>query len=361
MYEFAVNRVVAVCEAAQASPDPSKRLCKRDLVTAFHRHMQCMQTNWMDKVHKRLRDAGGGTISEPNQATDDGRERDVRIFRLEDTDPGRADRDQLMPGEHLVGLFRSHSFRLETPRMVWMLRVKPSITACALARVDGLAKLWLSFEGVSANPESRYRPMSADAGDFVEKTTEIAHAALGSLRDAYHGALNAAVPERARPCMNFVDRRVRVSFADNNGFDFASLVDAMHIENAPFADALDGSFGSAAQDGAREVDDFVRRATGQLSPAADVQLDAATPGKAVVVCEAKNSLTIDDVVTRETVVAGLGSSLNMYPVPPGPSPIWNGAAYLRDISAARPLSARFANDKAIELDIELSRKMLAAA
>jgi len=384
-YELTINRVMKLCAFEETVDRKVPRLRGKKLLTAFYVQMQDMFAHHLDASFKAMVDRAEGAL-EPVSFKGRQRELEVEIFeergeRQHRTEPQdsaeieivdeRGKRQiqtvSLNPNEgagtptrrrrtdRLVGLFRSRRFRLKTERMIWDLRIRPSVTACAL-KGRGYTKLWWTFDGVPADAASEHRPSERDSVDFIRATSALAEVALPKLRDAYRDALEGDAASNAGhkyPELKFVDRNVRVSLADNNGLPFAKLVDAMSLRGADFADVLAGKYDDDSQKGAQELLQFIEDTSGHIPDARAVVLTPGDPSSAAIYCtiEVKDK-SADGKITH--VVAGLANSIDLLSSGLADSEdlrsINNRPALLRSLSAARPVSAMLANNSALQIE-----------
>lgn len=362
-YELTINRVMGLCAFEVSSSSNDKELKGKALARQFYEQMDDMFRHRLDEAYKAIekeaKRLGAGLESfESKRRT----ELDVEIFRerkssadSEEEFTGPPAEEDDGPSNRLVGLFKSRRFEFKTTTMVWDLRVRPSLTACALQRPDGLAKLWWTFEGVPLDAGARKRPTEEHAVEFIEATSKLAHVALPVLRKAYRKALQGVSKRKNRHLKEVQDltEEIRVSLADNNGLPFARLVDAMHLKGASFKDILNGAYGTETAKGAHEVREFITATSGQAPDDDAIRLSAEIPGIAAVYSTMEKS-PAGKTDQKVTVVSGLASSVDMITGEIPSNEQWrrinNKPDLVRTISAARPLSAKLANEGALRLD-----------
>ncbi len=360
-YELTINRVMGLCAFEVSSSQHDKELKGKALAKQFYEQMDDIFKHRLDEAYAAIDTEAkvlktGLKLFESKRRT----ELDVEIFRerkssadTEETPPSPRDED--VPSNRLVGLFKSRRFEFETKTMMWDLRVRPSVTACALQRPNGLAKLWWTFEGVPLDAGAQTRPTEKQAVEFIDTTNKLAHVAMPMLRKAYRKALEA-VSKRKNRRLRFVpdlNEQIRVSLADNDGLPFARLVDAMFLKGASFRDIRNGDYGAETAEGAREVLKFIKDTSGQTPSDDAIQLSAEIPGIAAVYSKVERE-PANSTDQKVTVVSGLASSVDMIMSDIPSDEKWrritNKPELLRTISAARPLSAKLANEGALELD-----------
>ena len=362
-YELVINRVMALCALEVASKQKDEQLKGKALVKLFHAQMEDIFKHRLAPMYSELEKKLKAYDLKRQGENERVAELEVDIFKE------GADSDEYgspvpagsnsRPTERLVGRFQSRRFHFKTKSLKWDLRVRPSVTACAVERLDGIAKLWFAFEGVPADPASAQRPSGNEAVEFMNATNEMAAVALPLLRTAYAASLDA-VTDRAASTIKPVDGHIQVSIADNNGLPFAKLVDAMFLKGASFADVRKGIYGEETAKGANEFVTFIQKASGRTPDDSSVEINTDLPGKAAVFCRFQD---VTSATGKDTFVAGLANSASMISAEINSTKEWrraeNKPELLRSVSAARPISAVIANERAKILDRELPGAMLA--
>lgn len=363
-YELSINRVMALCAFDKTLDASERRIQGKELVKLFYEQMDDIFKHRLNKIYSKLEQAdalkefvlkaqgGNARVAEPEidifkEARGDAADiKGVSAHLLKNADAPTTNR--------LVGRFQSRRFHFRTKSMKWDLRIRPSITACAVERMDGIAKLWWAFEGVPANSGAAARPTENEAVEFIKATNAIGEVALPLLRKAYVASLEA-VTHRSTSKLRPIDRHIRVSIADNNGLPFAKLVDALFLKGASFADVRKGRYDADAAKGAAELVTFIEKTSGRTPDDSSIEINTALPGMAAVYCKLDWPSTTAD--GKRTLVAGLANSASMISAEVPSTEEWrmaeNKPEVLRSVSAARPVSAVLANEGAKILDREL--------
>lgn len=341
-YELSVNRVLSLCTVDNLNyADCTDK--KKSVVADFRRQLAVMQKrldSMYDQVVTAAEDVCHWSQGDSKQQPADP-DQAVEVFVMppdSDNVPKGLERE---PQEHIVGLFPDRMVTLKSEGMEWLVRMRPSVTACALQRPDGRAKLWWSFEGVPANPEQDHRPSEKEAATFLSCTNAMAVVGLERLQAAYRDGLVEAIGAQDAK-LTVLPRRIRIMLSDNDGTPFAALVDAMNLSEVTFAEAKASDVPEVAE-GAREVTRFVKDVTGTAPKDETISLNTQLP-------QAKAVITTREIVdpkdgVPETIITGLARSAGMRAgyVPEEPfRKIEYSRRNLRSISAARPLSAKLA-------------------
>ncbi len=281
---------------------------------------------------------------------------DIEIFRMP-VDSVYVPPNLSRPvSEHVIGLFPSRKIECFIGDMKWILRVRASITACALKRPSGLPKLWWTFEGIPADPDPLNRPSEDQAADFISATNEMAERAIPKLCASYRDALFNEKEGYGR-AFDLLRHRICINMSDNNGELFAELLDAMNIRGASFSEVSHSeSYGANARVAAEEFKAFVKDVTGAPAPFDDttVKIHAEIAGLKALIYQYEH----EDPKRHEIILAGLsrssGARGGYAAVSNEQKRVENGEGYVRSTSAARPISAMLASREAILLDDKLS-------
>jgi hypothetical protein len=360
-FPLTVNRVMGLCafevnERPAQSRDTSE---KREIARQFHRQMEEMFSDRLPSVYAAIgHEAERLHLDLRDQHVLDEDDLEVTIIQGGGRDGSEAPLfrpppppgDPEPPRDPIIGLFQSRRFTARIGETTWDLRVRPSVTACILERDDQLSKLWWTFEGVPVDPVNP--PDEDDAVRFINATTVLAETGLPPLRAAYTETLRSVTgKERGKPRM--AKSQLRVSLADSTDPNFSRLVDAMHLTDVLFEEAAHTETGSLRA-GADEVVGFIRKASGGHRPKADdITLQTGSPGLAAVFSRPFRDHN-SSPQTRKFVIAGLASSIGMISSKLPIDPEWTRRTttpdMVRSASAARPLSARLADQGARELD-----------
>lgn len=358
-YELTINRVMGLCSFE--SQDERPELAGHDLVATFREQMAWIHEHQLDKLYQaiekaaRTRDVVFDFLPD-EEGSKNFHDPDLTIFP-ESEDPivsGATSRKKslaLASSKRLVGLFKSRRYRMVLNGMTWETRVRPSMTACALERPRGVAKLWWTFEGVPADAAAKRRPTEEDSVRFIGVTRELADEGMPLLRKAYAEGFRAS--EKREPGeVNCDTRSIRVSLADNDSRPFAKLVDAMYLNKAKFRDVCDGKFGEDAAASAKELLKFIEDAGGETPDPDGIKLETSQPGATAIYYTIPIDTGRDGKKT--CVVVGLASSVDMLSSNLTHSSEWleisKRPSLLRSVSAARPLSAKLANEQAMKFE-----------
>jgi hypothetical protein len=355
-YELTINRVMGLCSFGSKHRDG---LTGRDLVLHFRKQMIAIYDHQLPEIYRAitaaaLREKIKIEDLEEEEGTKAYYDPNVSIFP-ESEDPiisggtPRTRLSELNGTERLVGLFKSKRFLIHLGDMIWETRVRASVTACALERPGGLAKLWWTFEGVPADSGAAKRPTEKDSVAFIEATKYLADDVMPLLRTAYAAGYENVMGEGPGQ-VNCDTGSIRVSLADNDSRPFAKLVDAMNLRRAKFTDVRDGHFGEEAAACAKELLKFIADVSKKEPDPNMIELETSQPGATAIYYS--TPVADDGLTTR--VVVGLASSIDMLAPNPTGSIEWQRInkrpSLLRSVSAARPLSAKIANEQAMRLE-----------
>ncbi len=248
----------------------------------------------------------------------------------------------------LLALMPSRRMRCSVKGINWIVRTRATVTACALQMNGGFTKLWWTFEGIPADPKPERRPTELQATAFLKMTNQMAEEARPLLHLAYRDALARVGHKQEFPLLN---KQIRVSMSDNDDRELGVLFDAMSFSKLQPSEirANRSAEIAPARRAMLEFDDFVRKLTGIKvnPPDKAVHLADDVPGMRGIVYS-------KDDARRGPCVAGvarrLGSRSGDWFLSPELQMETKKESYLRAVSAARPLSAKLAHDKARELD-----------
>ena len=180
--------------------------------------------------------------------------------------------DELDYSSHLVGLLRSERMIARIGKTSWIIRIRASVTACALEVASGIPKLWWTFEGIPHDPNPDVRPSEKDTTLFLSIVRSLEESSLDHLAAAYFGAL-AEVTEvsHIKSEYDVGPERLRIRFADNDDAAVTAFINALrfrelapkYIKNAT-TDIL-----SLARQGMREFTKFLKDTNTAEDPAID--------------------------------------------------------------------------------------------
>jgi hypothetical protein len=135
--------------------------------------------------------------------------------------------EDLDHSSHLVGLIPSERLALRIAETDWIVRIRASVTACALEVANGLPKLWWTFEAVPKNRNPDCRPSEEDTAAFLSFVRDLETPALEYLNAAYFGALKEITGVGTKLTSQLGNERLRIRFADNNDIQYAALIYAL--------------------------------------------------------------------------------------------------------------------------------------
>lgn len=350
MFLLTINRVMGLCPFKFAQDDTAPRPEGLSLAQSFKKQMEDVDDHRLSPIYAMI--AEEAEEHDYKMTDNPGHDRSTgrRIMIVQDAEP---DAPAAVPGNPMVGLFRSRRVQMTKGEATWDLRIRPSITACALARKGGLTKLWWTFEGVPACSTADPPLSEQDAVDFVAVTNRCANAAIPLLREAYIKSFSTAL-DLSGDARSEHNERLRVSFADNNGRSFSKLIDALYLEGAPFGEIRRGGFDAETRKGAKELIEFIQKTGSERPKDNAVKLNAGDlPGLAAAYSNFVHEENEDGSKTH--IVTGLASSSRMLPSGFELPDEWRRATFrpehVRSASAARPLSKQLANDFAREIEL----------
>ena len=261
--------------------------------------------------------------------------------------------------DSLAGLLPYSKMEVRIGNTNWIVRTRPSLTACALQQGAGRTKLWWSFEGIPVPGPSGEGPTQEQSMQFVAMVDRLVEPALGFLRDEYHCILESN--SAARTTDFELQDYIRVNMADNETRPVAELIDAIYFRHAHVRDILDAPGDdrlSGAKPGLFELDRFAAEVTHKkLGIGHGVRVESASAGAKAVVCHRANfggryAALVTGFAQRPGSRDGFGPQS-------GPLFLSRGESSLRLLSPSRVLSARLA-DKEARLVDQRDRKMVAA-
>ena len=250
--------------------------------------------------------------------------------------------------DHLVCLLPSKKIDCTIGGVLWILRIRASMTGCVLERKRGLSKLWWTFEGIPANRNPARRPTEKEAAEFVSVSDEMARAAMEHLYDAFRQALSTVqgnVPE-----MSLLPDRISISLSDNDDRPVADLLDAMYFQGSSLAEIArsDKPALNLAREASLEFKKFVGDVTGHDNLKLDdrkIYVNDKIAGVRGLIWQ------YDDPEQRRQFVAGVarrsGVRAGYDLLSPELQSEQKTEGFLRASSAARPLSAMLASHHAI--------------
>jgi hypothetical protein len=172
---------------------------------------------------------------------------------------------------HLVGALAPELMHVTVEGREWTMRVRASVTACALEVANGLPKIWWTFEGVPSDPDPDNRPSEKETTDFLSFARSLEKPALDHLASAYFGALRTVIKKKAALDHELGDDRIRIRFADNNSAAYEALIDAIRYRGLTASRILQEEPGRLenAKKGVREFEEFVNATNTKVEPGID--------------------------------------------------------------------------------------------
>lgn len=266
-----------------------------------------------------------------------------------------------LPSSHLAAVFpRDHlTFQLSHAQLA--LRIRASVTACALEDPRGFPKLWWTFEAIPANPEKGDKLTLLQARSLLRFARELENDLLGHLNAAYFESL-AKVTNSEDLEGKLLDR-LHIRCVDSADEGIAALIDALRFR-VQSADELQHSEGQSLKVAKRALTTFNSFITHTND---DLAID---PGSA----EPETRLSGVEGVTARKVDRAKGdvAIVGIVQAPSEPTPYDHLSSVqklrsgelteerLRRLSPARRLSAELANDAAQQLDDLRHAKLMPA-
>lgn len=367
-YELIIYRFAAAAEVDPETAQLLKRPSKADLVGSFgaQRHEILRQDSFRD-AQKKIKDFAitkdknasfsSGTEGHGRRNSDD-LDDSSAIFSMP---PPVGWQTKRRPGgsSHLVALLPSDHLKLKIEQTTWSIRIRASVTACALETVSGFPKLWWTFEGVPDKPELDNRLSEDDVVSFFSFVSELEKPLLENLAIAYFNALSDVTRKADLPSkFKLADDRLKIRFADNNGETISALIRALrYSELSPVQlKETPGVSHQIAKQGMLEFERFVNETNTKIMPA--INPNNAHPEVELFGVEAVVAQR-DCKKSRTISVAGVAQ------LPGSRTPYDHLKAVrmrrlaektesrLRKISASRRVSGDFASREALLLDERL--------
>ena len=352
MYQLVSNRVMAICGFARPGAEQEVSILPRNEVAdRFYEQMDLLTRRnsgpYFDAVRLELKDYEPEDLKSDKYASkfsiEQGRKGNSSYFVGAHSLPARErNRDPI------VGRFPALHIKITIDGMSWDVLIRPTVTACLLERVDWLSKLWFNCEGVPANPLRM--PNENDAIKFIQVTTRLADLLLPRLREDYVAALERK-PASSGKC-NFDEARLRICLADVTDKSFSEVIDTLTLTKATFADLAAGKYGKIVDEGVKQVIHFAQRLSGAEPKPSEIEFRTNQPLLAALFCK-----PIEERATlgkHRYVMAGLASPMGMSLSDLPTDDQWKVDTYrpdlIRSLSAARPISARIADNAARGLD-----------
>jgi hypothetical protein len=271
--------------------------------------------------------------------------------------PDVDDHEDEESSTHLVGLLPSERLTCTIGKMTWLIRVRASVTACALEGPKGFPKFWWTFEGVPANPDPDARPTERDAVRLLALSSRIEDKALKLLAKAYFETLSGIIS--TDPAAQELEaERVRLRFADHGGDEVAALIDVLRFWGVTTTEITSAKSGQLrfAREGLRDLQSFVKDSVRSDTKPQAVQTEVST-----------KVIGVEAVYARQENAKGV-TATGFAQKSAGPTPYdhlrqvrdqrlrENAEVNLRAVSPARRFSGRLAGREAILLERSKKRE-----
>jgi hypothetical protein len=365
-FDLVTYRFGALAELSVESEQKLKenRPERDGLVEAFRKHRrQILDRPGFRAARALIAEAAGGTShylpgsNERARQPEDDFSAATDVFSMP---PALGIARKRRPGEpsHLVGLLPNDQLLITLDGMPWSIRVRASVTACALEVTDGFPKMWWTFEGVPAHPEKGHRLSQEDAERFLGFASRLEEQLLGHLETAYFDALGLVTGQTVKG--KLTPDRLRIRFADNNDQATSALINALRFRNVTTEEIRNGadSLRTAAQ-GMLEFERFVCGTNAQVAP--EIDPDEATAEvrvrgvEAVMACRDVHE-RFEDSEKSLLSIAGVAQNPGSRSAYDHLTPVkalrlrQNTEKRIRESSPSRRLSAQLAGYAALTLD-----------
>lgn len=274
--------------------------------------------------------------------------------------------DELDYSSHLVGLLRSKRMLAKIGRTDCILRIRASVTACALEVKSGVPKLWWTFEAIPAVGDPDVHPSEKDVRRFFSLVRPLETEAIDELAAAYFGALGEVTNvENMTPEDYDVGlERVRIRFADNDDASVTALINALRFRKLAAKQIEDGEgdISALAQEGMREFSLFVKHTNAKNDPPVDpyraeVDKKIKTPG--ILAVSSRQETDKDIIITGLAQRPGARTAFDHLDMAGQQRFVRFEEDRVRAFSAARRWTARLLADEALRL--ERARRQTAVA
>jgi hypothetical protein len=257
------------------------------------------------------------------------------------------------PNEHLVGLLPSRRMEVVIGGVAWIVRVRASITACALEQNCGSPKLWWTFEGIPSASGQYDDHTEKNSSELLKATNEMAQVGISGLYSAYFESLKELDGKRCRK-FDLLPDRIRVGMADSTDTALSRFMDTFYSDQVSMSDILQSNTYENIE--ARQLLDkfktFVSSATNRPVKITntDYFVESDAVGSRGLICRQF------DPISREIVLTGItqSNSFKLSRPPYGNKIIDGREGFLRAFSAARPISAMLASREGTFLDNRLN-------
>lgn len=345
-YDLTINRFGALA-GPHVKRAQSERHCDNKIIQLFQQQLQMMlDRGLVEKCHSRILEVVRAKSFLKDTA-------DFAVPPIEVSTMPMDEGEKIAKAPTLIGLLPPKRMIFEDEGMEWILRVRPSVTACALQEKGGLSKLWWTFEGIPATDDPAVRPTEKQVSSFVGWTEKLEQKAMEPLYTLYRDTLRnvSEVPPKE---FELGKERVQISMSDNDDRKVGSLLDALYLDGWEFEQIRDqdGKTPSLANQGLREFESLVSKIT---------EYDPEASGNSVATVEKmpgyralyyRHNHKEEDAL--QTVVAGLARRAENRParhfLSPGRQRLEKSEDILRERSAARRISAMLCQNEARTLE-----------
>jgi len=274
-----------------------------------------------------------------------------------------------LESSQLVALLPSEQFDVKLGGTEWALRVRASVSACALETEHGLPKLWWTFEGIPKDPDPDHRPTEDETVSFLSfvrkmDTGDKKNSVLNLLGDAYFDALAKVTQTPKQLSYSLGEERIRIRYADNNDVEYAALIEALRFRGLTASQIEDAKGDSlkVAKRGLHDFEKFVLETNApkdQIDPrTADVEKDVRLPGVDAVSarcdCPETSSVSIAGIAQRP----GSRTPYDHLTMVRQQRIAENRDTRIRARSAARQLSGHLAGVETLKLELKRRKREL---
>lgn len=259
------------------------------------------------------------------------------------------------PASHLAAVFPRDRLTLQMGKSKIALRIRASVTACALEVTGGFPKLWWTFEAVPENPQEGVSLSLHHAVRLLKFARGLEDKLLSELKDVYFESLATVTDGDSEALKGELLDRLRIRCVDSNDEAVSALIEALRfrVKSAAELRESDGQSLKVAKRGLTSFETFINTTNDErASPIDPNGAEAETRLFGVEGITARNF----DYAEHDVSIAAIAQT----PVEPTPYDrlasvrerrlAERSEARLLEVSPARRLSAELANDAAQELD-----------
>jgi hypothetical protein len=298
-YDLTISRFGTIAGPPVPTAHGTVRLCDNKIITAFQTQMlEMMRPGAFYKEILEAANADGFLTDQPEEPLE------VTTMPMDVSEA--AANNAKTPA--LIGLLPPKRLRIEVGGMYWILRARPSVTACALQEQNGASKLWWTLEGIPEEPDPRNRPSEKQIVAFSAQADKIQQAAMPSLHEAFCRSLATATDKQKPKEMAPLKTQIRITMSDNEDRQVGVLFDAVYLEGQNF-DQIRRGTSSHLQDanrGLKEFESLVRKVTHHAPGEGSVSVKRESLGLAIIYRYAPHE-------KQQTVVAGLARRSGIVP------------------------------------------------